>query len=323
MLAPAKTLPLPVSSSRSSRRSAKPSMTSASTSGSRSSTSRPRLSARSARSAAPPCLASRISARPDRPSTVACGSGVSLTVPAGAAADGGGRLLGRHDSPGHHPVDLVDELVEVRRAAATRARQRVDHVGADPAGVGAEHEDPVGQQHRFLDVVRHHHDGLGRELVALPQLQQLTAQVLRGQHVEGAEGLVHQQGRGLDHQRPGEADALAHAAGQLLGVGGLVAVEADDVDGAQRRARRARRPGTPRASRPSSTFCCTVSHGISAKRLEDHRGLPVGPGQPLAAELHLALGRRHQAGDAAQQGGLAAAAAPEQRDELALRRRPG
>ncbi len=59
------------------------------------------------------------------------------------------------------------------------------------------------------------------------------------------------------------------------------------------------------------------------ERLEDHRGLPVGPGQAVAAKLHLAFRRGHQAGDAAQQGGLAAAAAAEQSDELALARRPG
>ena len=234
MLAPANTRPSADSSSRSSCSSAKPSRTSASTSGSRSSTSRPRLSARSARSAAPPWRPSMISARPDRPSTVARGSGVSLTVP-GARPPAGRRP--RRDglvALGHHPVDLVDQLLEVRRPAAARPGQRVAQVGADPAGVGAQHQDPVREQHRVLDVVGDHDHGLGREALALPQLEQLAAQVLRGQHVQRAERLVHEQGGRLDDQRPGEADPLPHPARQLLGVGPLVAVQADQVDGAQR-----------------------------------------------------------------------------------------
>ncbi len=317
MLAPANTFPAGDRSSWSSCSSAKPSMTSASTSGSRSSTSRPRLSARSARSALPPCRPSMTSARPDRPSTVARGSGVSLIVPAAPAAVAGRRGRGCRVPLGHHPVDLVDQLVELRGPAAARPGQRVAHVGADPAGVGAQHQDAVGEQDRFLDVVRHHHDGLGREALALPQLQQLTAQVLRGQHVQRAERLVHQQGRGLDHQRPGEADALAHAARQLLGVGGLVTVQADDVDGPQRAL------GPLGGGHPAGLQAQlhVLLHGEPRQQregLEDHGGLPVAAGQPLAAEQHPALGGRDQPGDAAQQGGLAAAAAAEQGHELAL-----
>ena len=241
---------------------------------------------------------------------------MSLTVP-DRGARGSGGLLGWLGPPGHHPVDLVDQLVELRGPPPARARQRVDHVGADPAGVGAEHQDPVGQEHCLLDVVRHHHDGLGREPVALPQLQQLTAQVLRGEHVEGAERLVHQQGGRLDHQRPGEADALPHAAGQLLGVGSLVAVEADDVDGAQR-ALGALVDCYPAGFQAQLHVLLHGQPGHQREGLEDHRGLPVGAGQTAAAELHLAFRRGHEAGDAAQQGGLAAAAAAEQGDELSL-----
>jgi hypothetical protein len=242
--------------------------------------------------------------------------GVADRAPAPAAVAG---RLGRgcRVPLGHHPVDLVHQLVELRGPAAARPGQRVAHVGADPAGVGAQHQDAVGEQDGFLDVVRHHHEGLGREALALPQLQQLTAQVLRGQHVQGAERLVHQQGRGLDHQRPGEADALAHAARQLLGVGGLVTVQADDVDGPQRAL------GPLGGGHPAGLQAQlhVLLHGEPRQQregLEDHRGLPVAAGQPLAAEQHPALGGRDQPGDAAQQGGLAAAAAAEQGHELTL-----
>ena len=226
---------------------------------------------------------------------------------AGQAVDGGPRQRGVADRPrlraavpsrrrragrlvtlGHHPVDLVDQLVEVRRPAAARPGQRVAHVGPDPAGVGAQHQDPVGEQHRLLDVVRDHDDGLGREALALPQLQQLAAQVLRGQHVQRAERLVHQQRRGLDHQGPGEADALAHAAGQLLGVGRLVPVQADHVDGAQRPLGPLGGCATPRASRPELHVLLHGEPRQQREGLEDHGGLPVGAGQRLAAEQHLA-----------------------------------
>ena len=155
------------------------------------------------------------------------------------------------------PANVVDR----------RSRGRVEadgNLGADVAGVGAQHDHPVGEQHRLLDVVGDDADGLGREIGRSPQLQQLGAQVLGGEHVERGERFVHQQHVRFEHQRAGEADSLAHAARELLGIGGLEAVEADEVD------RRSARPcalggGTPRASRPSSTFCCTVSHGSSAK----------------------------------------------------------
>ena len=233
---------------------------------------------------------------------------------AGQAVDGGPRQRGVADRPrraaagragggagaacvalGHHPVDLVDQLLEVRRPAAARPGQRVAQVGADPAGVGAQHQDPVREQHRFLDVVGHHDDGLGREALALPQLQQLAAQVLRGQHVQRAERLVHQQGGRLDHQGPGEADALAHAARQLLGVGATRSRPGRRCRWRAAPAPTARPAATPRASRPSSTFCCTVSHGSSAKVWKTMVVSRLVPGQPLAAEQHLPAGRRASA----------------------------
>ena len=50
-----------------------------------------------------------------------------------------------------------------------------------------------------------------------------------------------------------EADALAHAAGELARVGGFEAVQADQVDGRQAR-RRISAGGTRSASRPRATF---------------------------------------------------------------------
>src|SRR6476661_4440796 len=64
-------------------------------------------------------------------------------------------------------------------------------------------------------------------LCVTSRIEEIGAQRLGGQHVECREGLVHQQQARMHDQRPREADALAHAARQLLRIGALVAVEAD------------------------------------------------------------------------------------------------
>ena len=52
----------------------------------------------------------------------------------------------------------------------------------------------------------------------LPEPQQLEVEPLAGQRVERAERLVEQQHLGLERERPGERDALAHPARQLATV---------------------------------------------------------------------------------------------------------
>ena len=46
--------------------------------------------------------------------------------------------------------------------------------------------------------------------------QQLVLQIGARQRIERAEGLVHQQHLGLHRERAGDADALLHAAGDLV-----------------------------------------------------------------------------------------------------------
>ena len=104
-------------------------------------------------------------------------------------------------------------------------------LGADASGVGREHEDAIGEQDGFFDVVGDDEHGAGGEVVACPEREELGAEVFGGEHVERGERFVHEEGVGFDDEGAGEADALAHAAGELFGVGGLEAVEADEVDG--------------------------------------------------------------------------------------------
>ena len=94
-----------------------------------------------------------------------------------------------------------------------------------PAALG-EHRHPVAEQHGLVDVVGHEHDGL-------PELPLQPAELLlepRAHHrVDRAERLVHQQHRRIRGERPGHADPLPLAAGELVGiaVAVLVGVEAD------------------------------------------------------------------------------------------------
>ena len=136
------------------------------------------------------------------------------------------------------------------------------------AGIRAEHDDAVGQQNRFFNVVGHDEDGAGRHLLAEPQFQQFAAQVFGGQHVERGKRLVHEQHFRLDHQRAGKTDALLHAAGKFLGISGFETVETDRIDHPQR-AFVALDGGNAARFQRRLDISMTVSHGKQRETLED------------------------------------------------------
>ena len=90
-----------------------------------------------------------------------------------------------------------------------------DHV-ADAAGTARQHDDAVGEAGGLLEIVG---DVDARALLARPDGQKVLHQELARLRVEGGQGLVEQQHGRPHHQRAGDADALAHAAGELLGIG--------------------------------------------------------------------------------------------------------
>ncbi len=59
------------------------------------------------------------------------------------------------------------------------------------------------------------------------QTDDLVLHVAADQRVEGGERLVEEEDVGVAGQRPCEADALLHPAGELVGVGVFVAGESD------------------------------------------------------------------------------------------------
>ena len=70
-----------------------------------------------------------------------------------------------------------------------------------------------------------------------PDPLQLEVEPLAGHLVERAERLVEQQHLRLDHERTGDRDPLAHAAGELRRPGLLEALEPDQLDEVVDRAR--------------------------------------------------------------------------------------
>ena len=71
------------------------------------------------------------------------------------------------------------------------------------------------------------HDGLAR---LLPDPQELEIHELARHGVERAEGLVHEEERGIVHEGPGNGHALPHASRKLVRIFVLESLEADEPE---------------------------------------------------------------------------------------------
>ncbi len=193
-------------------------------------------------------------------------------------------------------------------AACRAARSAVVH-----------HPDVIGQHQRLGLVVRDVDEGRAEGAL---QLLQLELHVLAQLHVERAQGLVEQQQCRLEHHAAGDRDALALAAGELLGALGRRRRPGRRARAWPRRARSRSRLPTPRRASPKATFSRHRHHREQRQLLEHHVDrAPVGrdPGHAAAADGDLAAVGLDEAGDHAQQRGLAAAGGPEDREEAAAR----
>ena len=172
------------------------------------------------------------------------------------------------------------------------------------ARIAPQHDDAIGQQHRFLDVVRHQKDRLGGHGLLRPKLQQFAAQVLGRQHVERGKWLVHEENFGLDHEGAGESDALPHAAGKLLGIGGLESVKADHVEHLHAALAALSRRHAASLQR-SFNILKNREPGKKREALEDDRDVDLGLRDRLAVPVDLAGRRRGEPGQHAQHGRFA------------------
>ena len=151
----------------------------------------------------------------------------------------------------------------------------------------------------------------------LPQLQQFAAQVLRRQHVQRGEWLVHEQDLRLDHQRARKADPLPHPAGEFLGIGGLKAVQTDGVEDLQAALAALSAGSIPRAFSGASTFSSTVSQGNSAKLWKTMETLTSAVAIGCVVPVDLARRGRRKPGQHAQQRRFSGARRAQQRDDFA------
>ncbi|EAR50929.1 hypothetical protein OG2516_13691 [Oceanicola granulosus HTCC2516] len=230
----------------------------------------------------------------------------TVAEPQPAALGGAGdEVHGRRaDEAGDEAVRRA--VVEVHRAADL----------LDQAAV--HHHDPVGERHR-LHLVVGDVDRRGAEPLVQPG--DLEAHLHPQRRVEVGERLVEQERLRLAHQRPPHRHPLALPARERLGqpveqprqpqrLGGL----ADGADAL----------GLGAAGDLHREAHVAGDRHVRVERvgLEHHRDVAVARGDvvhPPPADGELARTDRLEAGDHAQQGGLAAARRPDQHDELPVR----
>ena len=187
-----------------------------------------------------------------------------------------------------------------------------------------EHRDAVGDGVRLFLVVGDEDRGdteLALQLRAAPA--HLDAQL----GVEIRQRLVEQQHFGLDHERARERDALLLAAGELRRPAVGERAEADQLERRGDLARRSRRAAIsrrPRARRrrssPPSCAATARSSGTPCRRCASTAAARVTSRSPIRMRPVVGVA---EAGDQAQQRGLAGARRPEEGEELAAARHRG
>ena len=122
--------------------------------------------------------------------------------------------------------DAARERRHARVVRRARPRQVDDLLVQDAAGARPHQHDAVGEAHGLADVVRDEDDGLARRA---PDALDLALQDLPRLRVERRERLVHEQHGGIGRQRARDGAALAHPAGELVGVAILEAPEVHEA----------------------------------------------------------------------------------------------
>jgi hypothetical protein len=136
--------------------------------------------------------------------------------------------------------------------------------------------------------------------------------------VERAERLVHQQHVGVEDVASRDGDALLHAAGELMRVRRLVALQAHQLDLARDALAARRRPA--RLWRASRNRCCRRRTSTGTARTAETRRARSGPGWVTGtrADAHRSRRRELEPGGHSQARRLPAARRPDDRDELAV-----
>ena len=183
-----------------------------------------------------------------------------------------------------------------------------------------EHDDAIGELHRFILIMR---DEDRRQSRLLMDVAQPAAQILAHARVKRAKRFVQKQHARLDGERARERDALTLAAGELRRKAAAKSVKLHELQ----KLRDARRDRRPRGTRASGTNSQTVADIVGDGHmfeerivLKNHADMAVLHGQigrVLAVEEDPAAIGRIEARDHPQQRRLAGARGSKQRDEFA------
>jgi len=238
--------------------------------------------------------------------------------------DGAGGGSGFRRGIGHggefEAVDVAEEFKDEGRSGIV-----VDGLGfADLLDAGVVHDDDfVGEFEGFLLVVG---DENGGEVDAFVEFAEPAAEFLADFGVERAEGFVEQEDFGLGGEGAGEGDALALAAGELVGPTVGDAGELDKVEQPVDALVNFLVAGAIRATANAEAEGNVLENGQMAKErvvLKDEADAAVtgrGVGDVLAMKEDAAIAAGvgvFQAGENAQEGGLTAAGGAEEGDEAA------
>ena len=139
----------------------------------------------------------------------------------------------------HDGADLVAQLGELRRGldrprVASRGEgfDEIEVVAGDDAPRPRRHDDEMrAEEQRLFDRMGDEEDLLAG---ARPDVDEQLLHLLARHAVERAERLVHQQDGGVGSERAGDADALAHAAGQFVRRGVGEVLQADQAQKLER-----------------------------------------------------------------------------------------
>ena len=203
------------------------------------------------------------------------------------------------------------------RGSADRFNSLAGRAGNDAAFV--QHRHAIRERARLGDVVRHQdHRALQGRLHA----RELVVQLPLGDGIERAERLVHQQQRRIRGEGAGEADALALAAGQFVGPAAAIhgRLESDqrqqlvDASGdARRRPAKQLRDQRNVVGDGEVREQAGVLNHVTGPPAQDDR-IPLA--NLTIFDEHSTRIRFDQAIDQSQEGGLAGAAAADQRHGL-------
>ena len=219
---------------------------------------------------------------------------------------------GPEDSGGQQP-----------RAADEAADEQVGRRGVQLVGRAhllqpprPQHGDPVAQLEGLVLLVGHEHRG---DADAMDEIADLAPGPLPQRGIEIRERLVQQQHARLRRQRPGERHALLLAAGELADA---PALEAGEVHQRERPRDPALQllPAEPERLETEGDVLADVEMGKERVVLEHHAEPPghrIGPGHVLAVDQDPAGVGRLESRQQPERRGLAAAAGPQQREDLA------